>query len=511
MSSPTNPARLYWETARHLRPIQLWRRLRHPRPDLATINVRPRVRTGNWVAPVRRANPWLGGNRWRILNQEREIKTWNDSEPDRLWLYHLHYFERPSPQTVASWIDENPPGHGVGWEPYPLSRRISNWIAWLLEDALDPGFRRLVEQSLASQAQWLSQSIEWHLLGNHLLANAKALAMAGAYFEGAEADSWLSQGISILREQWSEQILEDGGHFELSPMYHALILEDLLDLVNLSNAYPGLLAEVGERWREVAAKMLGWLGAVTHPDGQIAYFNDSVQGVAAEPGVLREYSKRLGIDESYAPLGPSGYIRLEQGDTVVLFDAGPVGPDYQPGHAHCDLLSLEISHRGQRVISNTGVSTYGPGPLRLAERGTAAHNTVRIDGVEQSEVWGSFRVARRAHVTARRTDGRRWAEAEHDGYRRLPGKVRHRRRVELCDGGVSVTDRLEGSGLHRAEIFWHVSPGSTPEIAFEDGIERRLEHGNWCAGFNLRVERPTIVGLWRGQLPATLVTRIRLK
>jgi hypothetical protein len=74
-----------------------------------------------------------------------------------------------------------------------------------------------------------------------------------------------------------------------------------------------------------------------------------------------------------------------------------------------------------------------------------------------------------------------------------------------------VTDRLEGSGLHRAELFWHVSPGATPEIEFERGIERRLERGTWCAGFNLRIERPTVVGHWQGRLPASLVTHIRLQ
>ena len=133
--------------------------------------------------------------------------------------------------------------------------------------------------------------------------------------------------------------------------------------------------------------MLGWLEQLTHPDGEIAYFNDSVQGLAAAPSALRAYAVRLGVKHVRFPLGPSGYVRLDAGETIVLFDAGPVGPDYQPGHGHCDLLSLEISHRGSRAISNSGVSTYEPCPRRLAERGTAAHNTLRLDGAEQSEVW----------------------------------------------------------------------------------------------------------------------------
>ena len=509
MPLPNNQLRLYWETVRHLKPMQIWRYVRRPRPRPARVDVRPGMRAGQWSVPVKRMDPWRGGNRWVHLNQEREIKTWNDSEPERLWLYHLHYLEEPRPQTVASWMEGNPPGRGVGWEPYPLSRRISNWVAWLLDDSLEPEFRRRVETNLAMQAQWLSQSFESHLLGNHLLVNAKALVMAGAYFDGPVADSWLRRGLFILRREMAEQVLEDGGHFELSPMYHALVLEDLLDLVNLSRVYPRRLGEEEADWRDVASKMLGWLEQLTHPDGQIGYFNDSVQGMAAAPSVLWAYAARLDVKPTPISLGPSGYVRLAAGDTTALFDAGPVGPDYQPGHGHCDMLSLEISYRGKRLISNSGVSTYETCPRRLAERGTAAHNTVRLDEAEQSEVWSSFRVARRARAIGRRTDGQHWAEAGHDGYRRLGRDVVHWRRVEVNDGCVTVNDRFEGDGFHRAEVFWHLSPGATVEIEFEGGVGRRIEKGAWCAGFGLRTERPTVVGLWQGRLPANVVTHIR--
>jgi hypothetical protein len=81
--------------------------------------------------------------------------------------------------------------------------------------------------------------------------------------------------------------------------------------------------------------------------------------------------------------------------------------------------------------------------------------------------------------------------------------------VEVDDGHVTVLDRLEGTGIHRAEVFWHLSPGATVQIAFAGGMERRIETGSWCAGFGLRTERPTVIGQWRGRLPANLVTRIR--
>jgi uncharacterized heparinase superfamily protein len=504
-----NSIQLYWDTARHLKPIQFWSRVWRPRPRIQFVEATERPREGKWSTPIKRISPWLGGRRWRHLNQEREIRTWNDDGVDKLWLYHLHYLDHPCAEIVNCWMEENPPGKGNGWEPYPLSKRISNLIVWLLGDSVQAELRAGIEKNLAVQVEWLSRRVEWHLLGNHLLANAKALVMGGAYFAGDSADRWLREGAEILRRELSEQVLEDGGHFELSPMYHALILEDLLDLINLARVYPRALAQEEKGWRRTASRMLGWLAQLTHPNGQLAYFNDSVQGVAAEATALKKYAARLGLEEQRMPLGASGYARLEAGDTVVLFDLGPVGPDYQPGHGHCDLLSLEVSHKGRPVITNSGVSTYEAGPRRLAERRTAAHNTVRIDQVDQSEVWGSFRVARRANVLDSKTNGSSWAEAAHDGYRRLNGNVTHRRRVDVKRGSVTIIDRIEGSGVHSAEIYWHPAIGAVVEVEFDAILNRREENGWWSEGFNRRMERTSIIGIWSGTLPVELVTRLR--
>jgi uncharacterized heparinase superfamily protein len=507
----SNQIQLYWETARHLKPIQIWRRMWRPVPwpQLRFAQITPRTRVGEWATPVRRANPWLGGRRWRHLNQEREILTWNDSGIEKLWLYHLHYLERPCAETVECWIKENPPGAGNGWEPYPVSRRISNWVGWLIEDSLSQGLVRHLENSLAFQMEWLSHRMEWHLLGNHILANAKALVMGGAYFSGSSAERWLREGIDTLRRELREQVLADGAHIELSPMYHALVLEDILDLINLAGVYPLTLAQEEDEWRKIAGRMLGWLTHLTHSDGQLGYFNDSAQGLAPTLKQLHLYAERLEVKEELVPLGPSGYARIESGNTVVLFDAGQIGPDYQPGHGHCDLLSIEVSHKGRQVIANSGVSTYEPGPQRLAERKTAAHNTLRVDNTEQSEVWGSFRVGRRARVLESNTDSQSWASGAHDGYRLLKGNVTHRRRVDVSNGRVKVADRLEGAGYHTAEIFWHPAVGASVEIEFDNHLNRREERGWWCAGFNRRVDRPTIVGVWRGRLPVNLTTHLR--
>ena len=133
---------------------------------------------------------------------------------------------------------------------------------------------------LALQVRWLSKKIEWHILGNHLFANAKALVFAGLFFQGREANAWLAKGLRILSNEIPEQILPDGEHFERSPMYQTIILEDLLDLINLSNAFPdNLIVDFTKDLKSTATKMLNWLIAMCHQDGEISFFNDASIGL----------------------------------------------------------------------------------------------------------------------------------------------------------------------------------------------------------------------------------------
>lgn len=469
MSLPRR-AILYFHTLRYLKPIQIWARLlsrfQRPRPD--TREAPPlRVRIGNWQQIPNHSPSMTGPARFRFLNQEGELPfagDWNASAAERLWLYNLHYFDDLNAYAakdrkawhralLARWISQNPPGFGVGWEPYPLSLRIVNWVKWELGgNTLDDKARH----SLAIQARYLRRRLEYHILGNHLLANIKALIFAGLYFDGEEADEWLDTGLAVLRRQLPEQILPDGGHFERSPMYHSVVLEDLLDLVNVLGTYgrdvPSLLSDAVPR-------MMAWAEAMIHPDGDISFFNDATLGVAAAYSQLRSYAERLRFVTTPRKAGPvilpnSGYARLERTPYTAVVDVAPIGPDYLPGHAHADTLSFELSADNCRILVNSGTSLYEQCEERLRQRGTAAHNTVRVDGMDSSEVWGSFRVARRARVQDVVFDPKRQSvSAWHDGYSRLPGHPVHRREVVLDDEGLMVVDEIIGKGVHRIEGF----------------------------------------------------------
>jgi uncharacterized heparinase superfamily protein len=404
-----------------------------------------------------------GPGLFNLLNHRADLDAhgWDDPALDKLWRYNQHYFDDLNAEgadaraswhagLIARWIAENPPGKGTGWEPYPVSLRIVNWIKSAQVRPLPAG----AVASLAIQARWLAKRIEWHLLGNHLFANAKALVFAGAYFEGAEANAWRKAGLAILEAQLPEQILPDGGQFELSPMYHALALEDLLDLCNLAARFPAAFPACGGQtaaWRETVPRMRLWLDAMSHPDGGIAFFNDAAFGVAPANAELNRYAAALGLSGGEAAaaltvLPDSGYVRLASSRAVAIVDVGKIGPDYLPGHAHADSLSFEMSLEGGRVIVNGGTSCYGVSAERARQRGTGAHSTVQAGSFDSSEVWSGFRVARGAKpgVVEARDLGEDRLEviAEHDGYARMARAGVHRRTVRLENGGISIADTL---------------------------------------------------------------------
>lgn len=444
-------------------------------------------------------------NKIIFLNKEGNLsdrKCWNDTSKGKLWLYNLHYFDDLNAinaseregwhrALIQRWIAENPPTDGNGWEPYPLSLRIVNWIKWAQQGhELESGWL----DSLSIQVRYLRKRLEYHLLGNHLFANAKALVFAGLYFSGDEADEWLTKGVSILVKEIPEQILDDGGHFELSPMYHSIILEDLLDLISLSRVYEDhdLLAQKVDSWIVTVQKMRTWLKIMCHPDGKISFFNDATFGVAPNLSELEAYAGRLRLEDTTEPekdinrqslrkLSESGYIKLEKKQAVILLDVARTGPDYLPGHAHADTLSFELSLFGQRIIVNSGISCYGDSDERLRQRGTAAHSTVEIDGENSSEVWNGFRVARRANpfwLTANETQDIIKVSCSHDGYSRLSGKPVHNRVWEVTDLKLVVTDRIQGQ-FTRAVARFYLHPDVTVKYDREKKVGTlALEDGN---------------------------------
>lgn len=535
-----------WNTVRWLRPAQfwgrMWSRFYRPRPNLDKPPA-TREASGTWHPCARRAS-MSAPTTFRFLNVEHRLCSaddWTRSSLPALWLYNLHYFddlvaENADDRTdwhralMARWMSDNPPGRAVAWDPYPTSLRIVNWIKWSLSGrGLDDDLRH----SLAVQIRWLRNRLEIHLLGNHLWANAKALIFAGTFFQGEEADQWLAKGMNIVRRELSEQILGDGGHFERSPMYHCILLEDLLDLLQLAWLFPRSLPENDVMaWQSTARRMFCWLRAMTHPDGDIGFFNDTSLGIAPNLNDLEAYAKALSLTLDRRPLASiealpdSGYVRLDRGKIVLIADVGQIGPDYLPAHAHADTLSFELSLAGKRVFVNSGVSTYEVGAQRLHQRGTASKNALQVNGEDSSEVWSSFRVARRArpHDVMWGQDGETlYIRASHDGYKRLglPSTMRHWR---LEEQHLYVADRIVGkpanavvrfhlhpaveAALHedRVDLYWNAQ--KVASMHFGGAKTCRLVDSCWYPEFGKTVANRCVEVLLAG---STMETRLDLE
>ncbi|VAW83428.1 Heparinase II/III-like, partial [hydrothermal vent metagenome] len=490
-------------------------------------------------------------NTFTFLNVPKQYDSkvnWLDETMPKLWRYNLHYFDyllevnrSPSSKVnlIDSWIEHNPIGTGDGWEPYTASLRIVNWIKYF--SSLDnKEIKGSWLDSLALQAAWLEKNIEYHILANHYLKNAKALVFSGVYFEGVDASRWLHKGLAIIKEEAAEQLLPDGGHYERSPMYHCIVTEDYLDFFNILSANNSANQELIALIKAKIVKALAFLNNVTLPDGDISLFNDAAFAIAPQPEQLYAYAQRL-FGYSFERQFPksaviescpdTGYYVIKNDKDMMIIDCGDVGPDYQPGHAHCDTLSYELALNGQRIIVDSGVHDYENSELRRYVRGTRAHNTVMIDNEEQSEVWGVFRVARRAkpvyaNINKVSEHSVRFSGA-HDGYKRLQGEPMHERFIHYCNGNLwEVTDVIKGSGFHLCESFIHIHPDFSARldddsiclldntnsviaiITINSADQVSIEKGWYCPEFGKKFENDVVVLQTKGNLPVTLAYTI---
>ena len=411
-------------------------------------------------------NTFLGSNRFSFLNIQNSFLNidWNFAENGKLWTYNLNYFEFLNQEKITK-------EHGLkliqdyiskkeilkdGLEPYPISLRGINWVKFLAQNEIK---NEEINGCLFQDYSRLSENLEYHLLANHLLENGFSLLFGAHYFKN---EAFYSKAKQIITSQLKEQILNDGAHYELSPMYHQIILHRVLDCVNLvgENSWKG--SELEDFLKIKAEKMLGWLEEISFKNGDIPKLNDAANGIAPNTKELNNYAESLGIKASRTELGDSSYRKFEINNLEILMDVGQIAPSYQPGHSHADSLQFLLTYNNKPIIVDTGISTYEKNERRQLERSTASHNTVTINDLNSSEVWGGFRVANRAKVSIIR-DEEDVIEARHNGYRKLG--IEHQRSFVLSSGAFEITDMLKGKTEDLLVVgHLHFHPGIQPEI-----------------------------------------------
>jgi uncharacterized heparinase superfamily protein len=554
----------YLRTTRMLRPQQVAARvrLRAQRalfarlPGVGESLVRCDPVVGHWppsfvdvdgrCVPDRPAPAEILAGRLTLLGHTRTLypapagpggADWTQADAPLLWRFHLHYWdwawalstERDTGRAAfgrlyTSWRAATAFGRGVPWSPYVVSVRA--WTLCALWHALirDTPVEASVRADLGRHRAFLRAHLETDVGGNHLIKNLKALiGLAVASSDRPET----GRRVDALRREAARQVLPDGGHFERAPAYHCQVLADLDDIAELLSAAG---YQVPADLQDTRGRMRDWLTAIVTPTGEVPLLNDGYPVLGRVLAALLPRHPTHGGRPGPAPtarlLAASGLAVLRAGPWHILADVGDACPDGLPAHAHADTLAFLLWHDEVPMLVDTATSTYEPGPNRAAERGTAAHSTVMVDGVDSTEVWGAFRAGRRARpslVAMGCEPDTTVLTAAHDGYRHLPGRPRHERTWRAQADRVRLVDRVTGSGRHRIDVLFQLAPQArevgtanaarSAELRVRTGagtdmVLRAAGAGRWdirrshrAAGWNRVVPAATAVYTVDGHLP----------
>ncbi|MGK0138558.1 MAG: hypothetical protein ACI9DJ_002014 [Algoriphagus sp.] len=422
--------------------------------------------------------------RFSFLNLPHEFigkMDWNYDGKGKLWNYNLNYFDflfdpktgSDSGKKLVEDYCHNYDSLKGGLEPYPISLRGINWIKFLSINNIQEDE---IDQCLYKQFKILESNLEYHILANHLLENAFSLFFGAYYFEN---DSFYSKAKKLLMAQLSEQILLDGAHYERSPMYHQILLFRLLDTINLVQNNTWQSKELLEELKDVARSMLSWVDNMTFRNGEIPYLKDATNGIAPTTQDLLDYAKLLSVDWGKdISLSDSGYRKFSNQNIELIVDVGAITPAYQPGHAHADELSFVLNLNGKPFIVDVGISTYEKNQRRQLERSTISHNCVSLNNTNSSEVWGGFRVAKRAKVRLLNESASE-IDAQHTGYEKKGLSVK--RKFRVTQSTIYIQDILAGSSslMDDTVSSLHFHPDVQLKISgndiFADNIRIKLE------------------------------------
>lgn len=406
--------------------------------------------------------------------------VWNVEDKTKLWNYHIQYFdflENCDKITgviiIYNWINSNPPNNKLdAWEPYPISMRVINWIKFLSKYQIKPSQK--IIRSLQLQNKWLFAQRELHLLANHFFRNIVALFYLSVFFNDTKLMRW---SIKKLAWQLRKQFLNNGMHFEFCPTYHALIVQDLLDVYNLikhSNLPNIKILE--QDIVNIVGKSMPWLRHLSLGGKYIPIGDVNYQGCPT--------SKELEIDMDNLGLKYHQYNTISKlfptiknmNITVMLTNA-PFSPRYNAAHSHADKNGLLVWFQEEPLFIDTGNYDYENSHERQYARSVAAHNCINIDNKDQANLWGTFRVGNRGKIFT----GEINKDKIVSGFNFR--NYQHERIIQKTSKGFTIIDNINYNGRHRYKMYWHCDPKQqfsieNGNIIFNNGIRMELPKGS---------------------------------
>lgn len=394
-----------------------------------------------------------------FLNKEKKFQSlinWNFSEYGQLWnirlnsleyLSHLDTSEEDGKVLLLDFIKEIKRNR-TRYDSHCASLRIINVIKFCSRFQIDiPEINSFVY----AQALYVRKNAEVHLRNNHLLENGFALLFASHFFGHEKLFHYSSK---VLIKALNKQILDDGAHFELCPMYHLWVVNRLLECLQILRKSTFKVKSVREELETKVSAMLGWIIHMQFGNGSLPAVNDSSEGYGPGINAILKIASDIGLKASSHPLNESGFRKFKNRNFEMLVDVNGLTPSEAPGHSHADTFHFILHVFGDPLIIDTGVSTYEPSKLRMHERSTMAHNTVVVNDLNQSEIYGSFRAGRRAKVDlVKHTTNE--LEASHNGYQHIG--IKHTRSFVFNQDKIVITDTITGKLPGKCSAYLHVN------------------------------------------------------
>jgi len=418
---------------------------------------------------------------------------------------------------LLSWLDQCPYPQGVHWaSSLELGVRLLNWsVAWqLLAGQIDDDWRHRWLNAVYKHCHFISHHLSRHSsANNHLLGEFMGLYIASLQWPcWPESLRWRAMAERGLIEQCLQQNWEDGVNKEQAIYYHHEVM-DMMLLCELAARANG--DSFPPEWLARLERMAEFLAALMDAGGNVPMIGDADDArmlrldTANEPpyrsllacaallferadfkakaGVLDERTRWLFADaDSRWDALQSGVIEVprlsfQQGgyyllgkdfetesEVRIVIDCGQLGYLSLAAHGHADALAFTLSMGGKEILVDPGTFAYHTHrEWRDYFRSTAAHNTVQVDGLDQSEIGGNFMWLRKANAVALAHDGMHFFEGKQDGYMRLRDPVMHRRsvRFDTQRNALKVEDTLECLGEHEVALHWHFAEGCRAEAA----------------------------------------------
>ena len=440
---------------------------------------------------------------------------WNFGEYGQLWnirlnsleyLSHLETSVDDGLYLIRDFIKEIRKNR-TRYDSHCASLRIINVIKFCSRNSIDdPEINAFV----FSQALYVRKNCEVHLRNNHLLENAFALLFASHFFGHEKLFHFSSR---ILINSLEKQILPDGAHFELCPMYHLWTTNRLLECLQILkhstfNVKPVLIVV-----EEKVSSMLGWIKHMQFGNGSLPAVNDSGEGYGPGINAILKIANDIGLKASNHPLKESGFRKFRNRNFEMLVDVNGLTPPEAPGHSHADTFHFILHVFGDPFIIDTGVSTYEPSKLRMHERSTLAHNTVVVNDQNQSEIYGTFRAGRRAKVNLMKCTAHE-LEASHNGYQHIG--VKHARSFSFEQDKIVVTDKITGKLPAKCSAYLHIDKKNRivkkenkliskfVEIDFKNATAVELKENYYAVAFGKQLPCYVIKIDFTGELISTI-------